>query len=304
MWCTVVRCPMDRLRLSTGGVSRAVRCSAACRASPATVRLGPSERYLGGFTRGGPFDQPVATSESFASWTFTAPADTVIDGYTIYRRERSAFALRDDGQPFPFTSLVQWFDSANGTRPVGGCLPADHCTGNGTTSPEARFSNQNRVDRAADTARWLSISVRCFDTSVTYSPYPCSGGGSFSIYASRMRLRDLTAPKPTASPTGGMLDAGPVGGTRALRFAAEDAGGGLLRGVLLADGQPLADAPPDNIERSCAEPYTKRIPCPAKSSFTIEADTRRLTNGPHRIQVRVVDVSGNETVSDPVTVVV
>ncbi len=176
---------------------------------------------------------PAPTAQSYANWTFTAPPETVIDSYTIYRHEYTqAPALWFDP---PLYTAVQWFNSASGGLPVGGCSPLEGCLERGNTAATARFSSENRAEGSGDSAQWLTVSARCFHNLNGPGTQVCPGTARFSIYSARIRLRDLAVPRLTTEPSGGLVDPSePVSGVRAVRIAAEDRGGGLARAVLLA----------------------------------------------------------------------
>ncbi len=243
---------------------------------------------------------PPATTDSRADLTFTAPADTVITEYMLYRHEHA------QGQYINGTYRdLLWYDDAGGVRPVDRCSTRDGCYERGTAIPSQRLSALNRIYRGGVALRWLTASAQC--TSDVGGKVSCDGDleRAVAVYAAWMTLRDLVPPVITAKPAGGLLDPTvPVEGLRVVRLTAEDRGGGLARATLLVDGVPLLSSAPDSFVATCADPYVAVVPCPLRSSFTLEADTRSVSNGPHRFEVAVTDVGGNTTLSAPVTVTV
>jgi hypothetical protein len=246
------------------------------------------------------FGRQGGTTSSSASWTFTAPPDTLIEGYRIYRYEDSTFA----GAVGPGVyGEVRWSDS--GGVLDAGCTVAALCARHGTEAPYGRLSSENLAEADGLNARWVRASAVCTPVATSATACPTDGDvlrGRFRIYASRIRLRDLAAPAVLAPASGGLLVAGrPLDGERVVRVAASDRGGGLARAVLYADGHEVADAPPDGT--GCAGPAAL-VPCPLRASFTVVLDTRRLTDGPHALELRVADIGGNETTAGRAVVTV
>jgi hypothetical protein len=240
------------------------------------------------------------TTSSSASWTFTAPPDTLIDGYRISRYEESTFG----GVPAPGVyGEVRWSDS--GGPLDDGCTAVALCARHGSESPYARLSSANLAQADGLDARWLRVSAVCTAVLTAAVECPTDGDGArgrFRIYASRIRLRDLVAPAVLTAPSGGLLDATrPLDGERTVRVAASDRGGGLARAVLYADGREVADAPPDGA--GCAG-SAALVPCPLRASFTVVLDSRRLSDGPHALELRVADAGGNETTAGSALVTV
>jgi hypothetical protein len=243
-----------------------------------------------------------------ADWTFHAPSDTVLAGYTIYRHESSGGDWLD-------WRGVGWFDDLSGGTEIGGCSVINGCQEHGSTLPDQPLSGGNQVVRDGTALHWLRISAEC---STLPQPDSCDTRddvandytlirdvGSVSIYATRMRLRDLVGPMFIDRPSGSLLDTtAPIDGIRLARVTAQDGGGGLAGAEVLADGHAIASAVPDTYVSTCAVPYVAVVPCPLRSTFTLQADTTVLTNGFHQLRVAVTDAGGNEVLSDPVIVTV
>src|SRR3954447_1943923 len=51
-----------------------------------------------------------------------------------------------------------------------------------------------------------------------------------------------------------------------------------------------------------AVPYVAPVPCPSRSPFHLDLDTRSIPNGPHAAQIEVSDAAGNVVRSAPATV--
>jgi hypothetical protein len=233
----------------------------------------------------------------WANWTFTSPSDTVVDGYTIYRHEVGT-AMYERSRD------VYWYDDAHGSSPFASCIGSRGCVDRGTADPARRLSEVNVMRRNDVSLRTLTVSAKC--TSDVGRTDLCGGGfpgAAVWIYGAWLRLRDLAAPMLVDTPTGGLVDSSaPLQGHQVARITATDRGGGLDRAIVLVDGAAVGDARPDNATDTCREPYVVTVPCPLKGGFTIDIDTRSLPNGRHDLRLKITDVSGNSTSTEPVVV--
>ncbi len=230
----------------------------------------------------------AAPAGTYARWTFTAPANTTLQGYVLYRHELASGGNGTDRD-------VLYFDDAHGTTPQDGCLvTVQGCTERGSADPSARLSPANALAHDGLSLHTVTVSAGCDVRVPPATSCPPGPGGVVSIYAARMRLLDALAPTFDAAPRGTLVEAAePVDKVQTVSVSAHDAGGGLRRAALVVDGEPVVWAKPDADAPTCSEPYVAAVPCPLAGSFTIAFDTRAIANGPHRVKLVVGDAAGN-----------
>src|SRR3954469_7511598 len=231
--------------------------------------------------------------DTISDWTFTAPPDTRLRGFVLYRHQTSSQA---DG------TVRFVLNSADDVGAVDGCLVAlQGCTEAGTADPAARFSPANAVTRDGLNTRTLTFETGCS----AYGAQTVCGdgpGASVSIYAARMTLLDSLPPTLEVAPHGALIDSKePLAAVQSLSLTARDTGGGLARATLVVDDSRVLQVKPDLATANCAEPYTATVPCLLRSVFTVNLDTRAITNGSHRMHVLIEDVAGNTIASAPWT---
>ncbi len=100
---------------------------------------------------------------------------------------------------------------------------------------------------------------------------------------------------PSATITGGSLaGSGPMAGKATLQFTATDGGSGVRESQLLVDGSPVIT---DSYTAQC--PYTSFAACPLSHADSMRWNTAEVSDGEHRIALRVLDAAGNsQTVDD------
>ena len=235
-------------------------------------------------------------SGGFARWTFVAPPDTTIAGVTIQRAANSSgtfqsgrgyFLFRDSPvlQPgYGLDACIQF------TSP---CVrPGD---------PAEPWSEASRYSSGAIQAGRLIASAQC-DGPSPCPAAPDAARGAFQIYRARITVADAFPPAFRVPPSGSLLDGGgPVSGTRSVSFDGRDLGGGIRAAEIVIDGQPVAREDVAAGGR-CREPFNDPVPCPGTAAGTIALETAGLDNGIRRAQVALVDVAGNRSLSDPVTI--
>jgi hypothetical protein len=232
---------------------------------------------------------PDAGTTAYGQWVFTAPADTTLVGFMLYRHEVSSGAS-------PTRGVAYWYDNGG---IIDGCLSwPQGCTEQGTTDPRSRFSAANVVEHRGISARTLTIAILCSAGS-TNPGTPCPPGpGGFSVYGARMSLSDVKPPELDAEPAGSFVDASqPLDGVESVSVIAHDAGGGLARATLLVDDVPVQQAAPTAAGPACAEPYAAVVPCPLRSGFTVSLDTGAFSNGAHRLRLVIADAANNTVAS-------
>jgi hypothetical protein len=167
-------------------------------------------------------------------------------------------------------------------------------------SPWATPANDGGAMKLSSTlldASWLEIRLRCLDSC------PSPNGSSLRgwvNYASFL-VRDDEA--PAGGLVGTAVDATNWTGVMRLAINAADAGSGLQRAVVEADGSaalaiPLSSSPhcedigPDPAAREFDRPQ----PCPLRiDAGTLDVDSAKLPQGRHTVRVLLEDAAGNRT---------
>jgi hypothetical protein len=94
------------------------------------------------------------------------------------------------------------------------------------------------------------------------------------------------------------LPAGALRGVVPVRISAFDPGSGIASADLIVDGKPLPPVHEDN-GGHCHEPFKYVLPCAASLNGSLPLDTSPLSDGVHRVEIALVDATGQETVSGP-----
>jgi hypothetical protein len=131
---------------------------------------------------------------------------------------------------------------------------------------------------------------------------PCGAdAATFSITRAVMTLNDLSAPQVFEA-SGDLLSAATLRGPENVSFTAKDAGGGLYRVVVTADGKDAAAAVVPDASGRCvdvdpADVYAFKWPqpCPLDARTTVTIDATALPEGAHAIGVVLEDAAGNRT---------
>jgi hypothetical protein len=208
----------------------------------------------------------------WSEWRFSAPPDTDIAAFRLYRRYRLAA-----GRPWGAMAYkVETFGSGERYRRE---VP------NFTAGPlAAGYGWEGATDLDGQTA--LTVRLECGGGN------PCTApAGEVELRAARMTLRDTRPPVVTAV-TGALARPGAVRGRASLAYAAEDRGGGLRRAELRIDGAVAAARPVHGNDGRCTPPFRHVVPCRLAASGTLEIDTARIADGPHALELRVVDATG------------
>jgi hypothetical protein len=240
---------------------------------------------------------PAAAGDN-AGWVFSAPSDTSIGSYTLWRWVRSgrrAWSFEDYylSHDVPMSLDIRYFSEW--------CSPHTTCWELGTPAGD-HMAAANRVQRTGLQIQRLNAFLSCRTDGVSN----CDGTGErgyFAIYSARVGLNDLYAPRFQGNPSGSLVEPGVLlEGEKTISFAARDRGGGIEKVGVVVDEQPRLTRAADANATRCRRPFTALKPCPPASDNTLVFDTAQLANGAHSVQASVTDAAGNETRSDPVTV--
>jgi hypothetical protein len=209
------------------------------------------------------------------SWWFEAPAGTAIVSLT-YRRKL-------------YTATPEWTAALRegaGAFVERGCLaPAPCPVGGPDSSP---------VTHTFDDTPRLWFGAFCQAGSCEPGDPAPGDAVQAVIYSAAVTLSDVH--RPALSPASGEMAGGAwVSGSQALAFTASDVGGGV-RWLRVVVGAGVVDA----AEQPCD--HTQRVPCPLTAGYDGVLDTRTVPDGVHELRLQAVDVAGNVTASEPVTV--
>jgi hypothetical protein len=227
---------------------------------------------------------------SRATAAFTAPSSTVIVGGTLFRffgasggaSNRNVTALAD-------LSVV-----------LSSCTSVTGCTTAGSLDMGTRFLAVNRVVLPHTRLHQLAVQAQCDPFLPAPDPAFCPEapgltGGTALIYGTQIALADVSAPRFVGTPHGSLLQP-QISDIGSVTVDVSDAGGGVAKMLLLADGRVVRQQSV-NPGGSCRAPYVHTVPCPLSAHVTMDFNTRDLSEGPHRLSVGVEDVGGNRTVS-------
>jgi hypothetical protein len=217
---------------------------------------------------------------------FSAPAHTAIVGY---KRTVDGDMKAVDGGPPPWDwEMGQFGDRADGTGRVGINIDCGNC---GEFHQDFEYPT-------------IPVRVSRLFVALTCDPYrsqPCSGNGShFTLRDIAVYLDDVERPR-VLSASGSLLDATtPKSGLHYLSMDLRDAGGGLYRAQVHADGNLLSEHPIDDNQGACNQPFVQPVPCKLAASVNLPIDLSRLSPGHHEISVTILDATGmNSAVQGP-----
>ncbi|MDA0179641.1 hypothetical protein OJ997_04985 [Solirubrobacter phytolaccae] len=211
---------------------------------------------------------------SYGQWVIHSPAGT-----TITRIRLDRYLNMDGG-----TGWRLYGRQADGTTLAGETCTVqpgfDDCTVSGA------------IDRAVNTSS-IAYGFDCPTGCITGATIHSA---SAAIYSATVTISDPTAPT-VGAPSGALVGGGFHKGTESVTFNGVDALG-LKARRLVIDEQTVA-------EEALACDYTRMVPCANPgAAVTLGVDLNALADGTHAVQVAVVDAAGNETRSNPATIVV
>lgn len=232
-------------------------------------------------------------ARDYAQLEFNAPADTIIQSYTLWRS----------------VQVGSWYNwryyekTASGTLVErDGCYGVRGCSSKGNTSNPLADANKvgasNRYDLTG-----LRLQLTCGKSDSGGEACPAqSPAANLRLYRADIVLRDDAAPVMSA-PSGPLVDpTHPVTGAQPVTISATDRGGGVYQATLEVDGQRVQTTTLDGNGGRCVAPFRYALPCKLSASATVPFDTSGLADGPHQLRVLVSDAAGNEAAWGPVTI--
>ncbi|HWH44575.1 MAG TPA: carboxypeptidase-like regulatory domain-containing protein [Thermoleophilaceae bacterium] len=234
-------------------------------------------------------------SNAILTWQFSAPPNTSIAGFRIWRSVTVSFPI-DGSLP---NYLLAWPANNHGDARET-CSYTVNCSAKG--SHNNAFSAGNFIS-----ASGLS-SVESLFFNVTCENAACPGRGEamgdLRIHAAELTLSDPSA--PSASAVSGQLTApGPHRGTESVGFDASDVGSGVYRALFEVDGSVVSSRVVRSNGGACADAgedpadaheFTARVPCPLSvQEGSASLDTTALRDGTRSLRILLEDASGNRT---------
>jgi hypothetical protein len=209
--------------------------------------------------------------------TYSAPPDTEIAGYTIWRTV----------DVHPAASYNYLYHAMEGVR--DGAHVVDRCEGSSGCDGLG-----GRLERSGlSGVRQLWLTLRCRVSSGVCPPATPANVAQLEIARADMTLRDLSVPVLTTPPSGTLLDSSrTLTGVQWVSLAAADAGAGVYQALFEVDGRVVDAQTLDDDGGRCHPPFTAVVPCPPHASRTVGFDTSRVPDGEHLLRVLVTDASG------------
>jgi hypothetical protein len=231
-----------------------------------------------------------------ATWSFEPPSGETIAGAMLWR------AGDTDGGRVLDAFYQFWL--AGQTKVFDECLASLQCPGQG--EPAQPLADINRVDVPTEQlGTHLAINASCGGGPGNECPSgaadPNGNTAVVNLYAADITLEQTAG--PTAGNVSGELATSPsVRGTSDIAFSATDTGSGVYEAVFSVDGQVVQSTVVNDNGGRCRDvgqttdgeaAFLYVQPCLATVSADLGFDTTRVSDGPHRLLVTVIDAAGN-----------
>lgn len=239
---------------------------------------------------------------STIGWRFD-PAGARVVSYTIHR---SGTATASGHGTTALLNAARYEAGSDTGRNEDYCATYQGCQAIG--NPPAGVAAVNRLSQSASqlptaVTGW-SIAIGCGG----YAGYTCapltgrSNLGSAYVHAAEFTLADDDSPQ-VREISGALSGPGAISGDARVTFVATDSLSGVHRATIEVDGVERLSLTPNDYGGRCVRlglagavnDFTHRKPCPASQPVELELDTSTLTDGAHRVRVRVRDAAGNAT---------
>lgn len=238
----------------------------------------------------------------WAALLYQAPADSSINGGTIYRAEKA------EGPNNGFMGIVQQGGEYSSlySLPRNCCDQGDWFAGNvaarGTLATP--FSKENLVNLtiSPDGGHW-DVNATCDPNGNNNSSCTlASGQWEYRVFGGEISLHAPHDPQ-ASNISGPLITETPLRSTESITFSATDEGPGLAYVKLLVDGNLVQSQIIDTNGGHCIpvpghDAYTWAYQVPCRTSVggrTYSLDTAELLNGLHHVQVIVEDAAGNQS---------
>lgn len=238
-------------------------------------------------------------------WHYTAPPDTEIAYFDLWRSITTVQSPNDSGSATP-GQYTSWPTPNYSSDAREACTAASGCTSRGVHT-SAVVDQNVWYSGPLSGARDVYFSVGCVPLYACASRPGSNPMADLRIQAVSLALLDTT--DPAVSNIGGSLAADePHSGTQSIEFHAEDTGAGLYESFVdvrkpgESDFTNMVRVPVDLNSGKCAEldyypndnhEFGYGVPCKLSVAEEVPFDTTRLLNGDYELRVRIEDASGN-----------
>lgn len=250
---------------------------------------GASSYFTGNACPGGYFwldlvSNAEHSADDFARAFFTAPADTEITGYSIWRSVQLSSPYHYEFSQVPA--------DGGGVKLQEHCYADAGCTSLGDWTKELPPVNLVQASGLTGIGE-LSFSIYC--PNVTGSGAPCppaAPAANFQIHRADVTLTDDMPPAFALPPSGPLLDTQhPLTGVKQVFVWAADRGSGVKNVLFEVDGAVVAKATLDDNDGQCQTPYTVPRPCPLEVRGTVSFNTATVLDGHHQLRLLVTDAT-------------
>lgn len=237
----------------------------------------------------------VHAKEDVMTALWTAPPDTLIVAYTMWRTARPGA-----GTGYYFTPI----ERRGGTQTfVGKGCRGDSCPGLG--DPSDPLSEANRISAApVPPINAVGLYVSCGYYTASEPDCPASTPAmDVTMTRADITLSDDHKPIFASDPVGGLLSTTTVlSGQQSTSFQVEDRGGGVADVAVEIDGAIVSHRTLGDNARTCATPYVAAVPCPLHVGGSLTVDTGNVRDGDHRLRLLARDAAGNVTAWGPIAI--
>jgi hypothetical protein len=234
----------------------------------------------------------VHPGNGYVNLKFTAPSDTQITAYTLWRSAQVAST---------YNAYVREHHD-RGITDREKCLGP--CT-KGVLRPSLADANRISVRTSARPLRTLELLLTCGRADASSETCPASSlGARLQLHRADIELRDDLAPVIVTPPSGPLVNArGPLAGVQSVSLTATDRGGGVSQVAFEVDGTVVERVTLDANGGACRVPFRAPVPCKPVASGTVGFDTAKVPDGTHSLRILVTDATGtNVTPWGPVTI--
>ena len=221
-------------------------------------------------------------------WTFSAPPDTAIAGYRLYR---VVHAHLTNGPPAGASEYWLYEDLLR-NRQIESCNPSV-CSQLGGR-PGVPRDPSNRLSVTDQNAANLTLSEECW-RSDGVKGCPAHWTPGFFLYAADIDLRDAHPPVLTTV----SVPPADSQGVEILKVRASDLGGGLYQVQIFVDDGLAQVLPFSPTATGCVKPFAYTVPCPLSGESKVPFDSRRVADGRHTFTLSVIDAAGNVVRAEP-----
>jgi hypothetical protein len=219
------------------------------------------------------------TWADYAMATFTAPADTTVFAYTVWRSARVARTATSD--------YMYGHDYGDFSQRREECVTT--CTGIG--DPAGPYTQQNEVWGFGLRVRQLRFMIGC-ERAPNCAPVT-SDPARLWIHNADIHLDDPYPPEFLGTPRGSLVDSRePLTGVREVAITAMDRGSGVREAIAEVDGHEIARSVLDANGGACQPPFRHPVPCKLNADGVLAVDTSRVPDGAHLLRLKLFDATG------------